>query len=110
MLIALQPASAGMLSTACLSLLLCKWSSSRAAVLSSVAYDGRAARNGCTPCDLLQVSELQWKHRVLVKGYKGAEEGVFEFFMVKRLGGRYDGTWFTRQLTCDGCPNGSLSV
>ena len=58
----------------------------------------------------LQVSELQWKQRVWVKGYKGSEEGVFEFFMVKRLGGRYDGTWFTRQLTCDGCPGGTLSV
>lgn len=45
-----------------------------------------------------------------MKGYKGNEEGVFEFLMVKRLGGRYDGTWFTRQLTCDGCPGGSLSV
>ena len=58
----------------------------------------------------LQVSELQWKQRVWVKGYKGSEEGIFEFFMVKRLGGRYDGTWFTRQLTCDGCPGGTLSV
>ncbi len=58
----------------------------------------------------LQVSELQWKQRVWVKGYKASEEGVFEFFMVKRLGGRYDGTWFTRQLTCDGCPGGTLSV
>lgn len=58
----------------------------------------------------IQVSELQWKQRVWVKGYKGSEEGVFEFVMVKRLGGRYDGTWFTRQLTCDGCPGGTLSV
>ncbi|DBA71259.1 TPA: hypothetical protein ACH3X2_011077 [Trebouxia sp. C0005] len=63
-----------------------------------------------TPLSSLQVSELQWKHRVWVKGYKGSEEGVFEFFMVKRLGGRYDGTWFTRQLTCDGYPGGTLSV
>ncbi|DBB17849.1 TPA: hypothetical protein ACH3X3_002867 [Trebouxia sp. C0006] len=63
-----------------------------------------------TPLSSLQVSELQWKQRVWVKGYKGSEEGVFEFFMVKRLGGRYDGTWFTRQLTCDGCPGGTLSV
>ena len=58
----------------------------------------------------MQISELQWKQRVWVKGYKGNEEGVFEFLMVKRLGGRYDGTWFTSQLTCDGCPGGSLSV
>ncbi len=47
----------------------------------------------------LQVSELQWKQRVWVKGFKGSEEGVLEFFMVKRLGGRYDGIWFTRQMT-----------
>ena len=58
----------------------------------------------------LQVSELQWKHRVWVKGYKRNEEGVFEFYMVKRLGGRYDGTWFTRQLLCDACPDGMLGV
>ena len=53
-----------------------------------------------------QISELQWKQRVWVKGYKGSEEDVFEIFMVKRLGCRYDGTW----LTCDGCPGGTLSV
>ena len=66
-------------------------------------------QTACNVC-CMQISELQWKQRVWVKGYKGNEEGVFEFLMVKRLGGRYDGTWFTRQLTCDGCPGGSLSV
>jgi len=33
----------------------------------------------------LQVSELQWKQRVWVKGFKGSEEGVLEFFMVRRI-------------------------
>lgn len=72
---------------------------------------------GCTQeqlmpmsCCMMQVSELQWKQRMWVKGYKAGEEGVFEFTMVQRLGGRYDGIWFTDQLTCDDCPSSSLSV
>ncbi|KAK9812596.1 hypothetical protein WJX72_000145 [[Myrmecia] bisecta] len=58
----------------------------------------------------LQVSELRWKQRVWVKGYRTNTEGVFEFSMIQRLGGRYDGIWFCDALLCDDCDERTLIV
>eukprot|EP00775_Hariotina_reticulata_P011078 gene11078-11234_t len=48
-----------------------------------------------------QLSESVWKMRVLVIGPYGKEQGVYEFTMIQRLGGRYDGYWFTETLIAD---------
>ena len=58
---------------------------------------------------LTQVSELQWRQRVRIQGYKG-DAGIFEFMMTQRFGGRYDGIWFTEQLVADDCDLLSLVV
>ncbi|KAK9836239.1 hypothetical protein WJX84_003491 [Apatococcus fuscideae] len=52
----------------------------------------------------LQVSEHAWVQRVWVKGFHRGAEDTFSFRMQQRLGGRYDGTWFTESLTADKCP------
>ena len=36
------------------------------------------------------------------------EENVYEFTMRQRLGGRYDGYWYTLQLICDDCDEKNL--
>jgi hypothetical protein len=50
----------------------------------------------------LEVEEDVWKARVRVVNGWRREEGVFEFSMTRRCGGRYDGVWFTASLTRDG--------
>lgn len=51
-----------------------------------------------------QVSDRLWKQRVLVTKAQGGEvdEAVFEWTLVQRLGGCYDGLWFTESLKHDG--------
>lgn len=50
----------------------------------------------------LQVSDYIWKERVWVtNSFRNNEEGVFEFTMVQRLGGRYDAYYFTDSLKRD---------
>lgn len=58
----------------------------------------------------LEVSEGVWKARVLVQKqyYKSTDEHVYEFTMAQRLGGKYDGVWFTENLICDGCDDRQL--
>lgn len=66
------------------------------------------------PCCLLcvlpfvpQLSERVWRTRLHVIGEYRKEEGVYEITMVQRLGGRYDGWWFTESLVADGNDWGS---
>eukprot|EP00877_Chromochloris_zofingiensis_P001449 jgi/Chrzof1/11304/Cz05g31220.t1 len=49
----------------------------------------------------LQVSDRVWKSRVLIVGDRPADENVYEFTMIQRLGGIYDGYWFTDSLLSD---------
>lgn len=48
--------------------------------------------------------------RVLVTGYRQGEQGHFDFTMIRRLGGRYDGFWFTQSLICDALDEVGLIV
>lgn len=57
----------------------------------------------------LQIGEHNWRCRVLVKGYRGKEEGTFQFDMVQRLGGRWDGYWYTESLTAEGIEKVTLT-
>lgn len=50
----------------------------------------------------LEVSEHVWVARVAVTGDSAAEEALYEFTMVQRLGGVYDGYWFSESLVADG--------
>lgn len=43
-----------------------------------------------------------WRTRLHVTGPYRKDEGVYEITMVQRLGGRYDGWWFTESLVADG--------
>jgi hypothetical protein len=47
-----------------------------------------------------QVSELEWRQRVLVTG-ETDEEATFEFTMLQRLGGHSDGVFYTRSLKAE---------
>jgi hypothetical protein len=51
---------------------------------------------------LLQLSDRVWRTRLHVTGAYRKDEGVYEITMVQRLGGRYDGYWFTESLVADG--------
>lgn len=51
-------------------------------------------------CSGLEVSEGVWKSRVMVKNAWQKREAMFEFTMVRELGGRYDGIWFCQRLIC----------
>eukprot|EP00878_Enallax_costatus_P005473 GHUV01005744.1.p1 GENE.GHUV01005744.1~~GHUV01005744.1.p1 ORF type:complete len:210 (+),score=12.84 GHUV01005744.1:182-811(+) len=66
------------------------------------AYKPLLNHEQVTTLSTLKVSERCWKTRVHVIGAYGRDEGVFEFTMVQRLGGRYDGWWFTESLIADG--------
>lgn len=61
-------------------------------------------RNFALIAPALQVSEHVWVQRIWVKGFVKGAEDTFSFRMQQRLGGRYDGIWFTDSLTCDKCP------
>ncbi|XP_021746342.1 uncharacterized protein LOC110712196 isoform X2 [Chenopodium quinoa] len=50
----------------------------------------------------LLVKENRFKQRVWVQGARPAEEEIFEFTMVQRLGGSWDGYWLTETLHHDG--------
>jgi hypothetical protein len=49
-----------------------------------------------------QLSDRVWRTRLHVVGTYRKDEGVYEITMVQRLGGRYDGWWFTESLVADG--------
>ncbi|KAG1677997.1 hypothetical protein FOA52_000792 [Chlamydomonas sp. UWO 241] len=49
----------------------------------------------------LEVGEHEWRQRARVVGLHGREEHTYEFVLVQRVGGRYDGYWFMEQLLCD---------
>jgi len=51
---------------------------------------------------LLQLSDRMWRTRLHVVGPYRKDEGVYEITMVQRLGGRYDGYFFTESLVADG--------
>jgi hypothetical protein len=51
---------------------------------------------------LLQLSDRVWRTRLHVIGTYRKDEGVYEITMAQRLGGRYDGFWFTESLVADG--------
>jgi hypothetical protein len=53
----------------------------------------------CCTCRTWQVSEFEWRQRLLVQGING--EAVFEFTMLQRFGGQYDGIFYTRYLKAD---------
>ncbi|KAK8913857.1 hypothetical protein KSP39_PZI024486 [Platanthera zijinensis] len=50
----------------------------------------------------LWVKEGQFKQRVWVQGSRPEEEEFFQFTMVQRVGGRWDGYWLTESLHHDG--------
>lgn len=57
----------------------------------------------------LEVAEDVWKARVFVRNdLRKGEENVYEFTLRQRLGGKYDGFWFTEELLCDGADKRDL--
>ena len=48
----------------------------------------------------LQVSDVRWKQRVEVCGEQPNKLGTFTFSMLQRVGGHFDGIWYTS--ICDG--------
>ncbi|XP_057521328.1 uncharacterized protein LOC130801484 isoform X2 [Amaranthus tricolor] len=50
----------------------------------------------------LQVKEDRFKQRVWVQGTRPGQEEIFEFTMVQKLGGCWDGYWLTESLHHDG--------
>lgn len=53
------------------------------------AYKPLLNHEQVTTLSTLKVSERCWKTRVHILGEHNRDEGVFEFTMVQRLGGRY---------------------
>ncbi|KAH0449128.1 hypothetical protein IEQ34_022928 [Dendrobium chrysotoxum] len=49
----------------------------------------------------LWVKEDQFKQRVLVQGWRPEEEETFQFTMIQRIGGCWDGYWLTESLLHD---------
>ncbi|XP_017983332.1 PREDICTED: uncharacterized protein LOC18588967 isoform X2 [Theobroma cacao] len=50
----------------------------------------------------LFVKENRFKQRVWILGSRPEEEEIFEFTMVQRIGGSWDGYWLTESLLHDG--------
>ncbi|CAI9755625.1 unnamed protein product [Fraxinus pennsylvanica] len=50
----------------------------------------------------LLVKENRYKQRVWVRGARPEEEEIFQFTMVQRVGGSWDGYWLTESLLHDG--------
>ncbi|KAK6162153.1 hypothetical protein DH2020_001994 [Rehmannia glutinosa] len=50
----------------------------------------------------LNVQENCYKQRVWVRGARPEEEEIFQFTMVQRVGGSWDGYWLTESLLHDG--------
>ncbi|XP_020536447.1 uncharacterized protein LOC105637683 isoform X3 [Jatropha curcas] len=50
----------------------------------------------------LLVKENRFKQRVWVQGNRPEEEEIFQFTMVQRVGGSWDGYWLTESLLNDG--------
>ncbi|EYU21939.1 hypothetical protein ABFS82_01G029400 [Erythranthe guttata] len=50
----------------------------------------------------LNVNENCYKQRVWVRGARPEEEEVFQFTMVQRVGGSWDGYWLTESVLHDG--------
>lgn len=50
----------------------------------------------------VQLSERVWRTRFHAVGPYRKDEGVYEITMMQRLGGRFDGFWFTDSLVADG--------
>ncbi|GAB2284886.1 hypothetical protein Dimus_019339 [Dionaea muscipula] len=56
------------------------------------------------------VTENRFKQRVWIQGTRLEEEEIFEFTMVQRLGGCWDGYWLTESLLHDGdCFSGGVA-
>ncbi|KAL6848899.1 hypothetical protein ACP4OV_021482 [Aristida adscensionis] len=51
---------------------------------------------------ILWVEENRFKQRVWVQGARPEEEEIFQFTMVQRVGGLWDGYWLTESLINDG--------
>ncbi|XP_020592657.1 uncharacterized protein LOC110033124 isoform X3 [Phalaenopsis equestris] len=49
----------------------------------------------------LWVQENQFKQRVLIKGSRPEEEEIFQFTMIQKIGGCWDGYWLTESLLHD---------
>ncbi|KAF4391184.1 uncharacterized protein LOC115695948 isoform X1 [Cannabis sativa] len=52
----------------------------------------------------LFVEENRFKQRVWIRGNRPEEEEVFQFTMIQRVGGSWDGYWLTESLLHDGDP------
>lgn len=50
----------------------------------------------------LFVEENRFKQRVWIRGSRPEEEEIFQFTMVQRVGGSWDGYWLTESLLHDG--------
>ncbi|XP_073006980.1 uncharacterized protein [Typha latifolia] len=50
----------------------------------------------------LWVEENRFKQRVWIQGSRPEEEEIFQFTMVQRIGGSWDGYWLTESLLHDG--------
>ncbi|XP_026460226.1 uncharacterized protein LOC113361068 [Papaver somniferum] len=50
----------------------------------------------------LWVEENRFKQRIWIRGARPEEEEIFQFTMVQRIGGSWDGYWLTESLLHDG--------
>lgn len=50
----------------------------------------------------LFVKENRFKQRIWIRGNRPEEEEIFQFTMVQRVGGSWDGYWLTESLLHDG--------
>lgn len=46
----------------------------------------------------ISVSEDVWKARILIENSYRKENGIYEFTMTRKVGGKYDGVWFCDQI------------
>ena len=54
-----------------------------------------------------QVSELEWRQRVRITSVAN-EQATFEFALRQRLGGLYDGIYYTQALRAEEASEGAL--
>ncbi len=60
-------------------------------VMHSPPYSTLLEHNSVELLGALQISDTRWLQRVKVVGRNGLEERVYDFVLVQRIGGRYDG-------------------
>ncbi|GFR45834.1 hypothetical protein Agub_g7198 [Astrephomene gubernaculifera] len=71
-------------------------------VMHSPAYSTLLDHSGWQLLSALQVDEGTWCARVLVYDTHRLEERTYDITMMQRLGGCYDGYWYTDKWVCEG--------